>query len=152
MSWIALDHLVSWFKNSVGNLADTQLFMVSFLGRNDWRISSQREMDTWVWHQVCLKLCQIDIQSAVKSQWSCDWADNLSDQSVQIGISWPLNVQVTAANVINGLVIDHECAVGMFQRGVGGQNWVVGLDNSGWNLWSWVDGKLQLGLLAIVNW
>ena len=39
----------------------------------------------------------------------------------------------------------------MFQGGVSGQNGVVRLDNSCCNLWCWVDSKLKLGFLSVVN-
>ena len=39
----------------------------------------------------------------------------------------------------------------MLKGGVGGQDGVVGLNNGSGDLGSWVDSKLQLGLLAIVN-
>ena len=40
-----------------------------------------------------------------------------------------LDVQVTAADVVDGLVVDHEGAVGVLQGGVRGQDGVVGLDH-----------------------
>lgn len=39
----------------------------------------------------------------------------------------------------------------MFQRGVRRQDGVVGLDHCSGHLGGWVDGKLQLGLLAIIQ-
>ena len=39
----------------------------------------------------------------------------------------------------------------MFQGGMGGQDGVVWFNNGGGNLWSWVDGELELGFLAVVN-
>ena len=39
----------------------------------------------------------------------------------------------------------------MLQSGVGGQDGVVGFHHSGGHLWRWVDGELQLRLLAVVN-
>ena len=39
----------------------------------------------------------------------------------------------------------------MLQGGVSGEDGVVGLDDGGGDLWSGVDGELQLGLLAVVD-
>ena len=39
----------------------------------------------------------------------------------------------------------------MLQGGVGGEDGVVGLNDGGGDLWGWVDGKLELGLLAVVD-
>ena len=67
-----------------------------------------------------------------------------------------LNNQVSAngrspADVVDGLVVDHEGAVGVLQGGMRRQDRVVGLDHSGRHLRCGVDGELQLGLLAVVN-
>merc|ERR1711981_874719 len=39
----------------------------------------------------------------------------------------------------------------MLKKGVGGQHRVVWLNNSGGDLWGWVDGETELGFLTIVN-
>ena len=57
----------------------------------------------------------------------CDWADNLADHPIQVLIGWPLNAEVSPADVIDGLIVNHEGTVGMFQGGVGSQDGVVGL-------------------------
>ncbi|KAJ8320580.1 hypothetical protein KUTeg_002167 [Tegillarca granosa] len=38
----------------------------------------------------------------------------------------------------------------MFKGGVGGQDGVVWFNNSGGNLWSWVDREFQFGFLSII--
>ena len=99
----------------------------------------------------------------------------MSNKTVEVRVRRTLDVQVTTADIINSLVVDHEGAVGVLQRGVGGQDGVVRLDNRGgylrtiydessifyltlntiWrtrtNLRRRVDGKLQLRLLAVVD-
>ena len=57
-----------------------------------------------------------------------------ADQTVEVGVGGALDVQVTAADVVDGLVVDHEGAVGVLQGGVGGQDGVVGLNHSGGDL------------------
>ena len=69
---------------------------------------------------------------------------------VQVGVGWSFDVQVSSADVVDGLVVDHEGAVGVLQGGMGGQDGVVGLHPSGGHLGGRVDGKLQLGLCAVV--
>ena len=125
--------------------------MVSLLSRDDWGVGSQREVDTWVGHQVGLELSQVDVESSVEPQGGRDGGHNLSNQPVQVGVGWSLDVQVTAADVIDGLVVNHEGAVGVLQSGVGGQDGVVGLNHCSGNLGCRVDGKLKLALLAVVH-
>ena len=75
----------------------------------------------------------------------------MTDQSVKIGVGWSFDIQVTSADIIDGFVINHESTVGVFQGGVGGEDGVVWFDNSGGDLWGWVDGELQLGFLTVIN-
>ena len=148
---VAFHHLVGWLEAGVGDLRHGELLMVSLLGRDDWGIGGQREMDTWVWHQVGLEFSDVDVESTIESQGSGDGADDLTDEPVQVGVGWSLDVQVTAADVVDGLVVDHEGAVGVLKSGMGGQDGVVWLNNGSGDLGSWVDGELELGLLAVVD-
>ena len=91
-------------------------------------------MDPGVGHQICLELSQINIQSTVKSEGSSDGGDNLSHQSVQVCVRWSLNVQVSSADVVDGLVVDHEGTVGVLEGGVGSEDRVVWFYNSSGNL------------------
>lgn len=78
----------------------------------------------------------------------CGW---MRDLPVEIGVGGTFNVQIPSADVIDGFVIDHEGAVGVLKSRVGGQDRVVGLHDGRRDLGSWVDGKLQFGLLSIVD-
>ena len=118
--------------------------MVGFLGRDDRRVGGQGEVDTWVGHQVGLELSQIDIEGTIKAQGSRDGADNLADQTVQVGVGGTLDVQVATADVVDGLVVDHEGTVGVLEGGVGCQDRVVRLNDGSRHLWGRVDGELKL--------
>ena len=63
---------------------------------------------------------------------------------------WAGDVEVTAADIIDGLVINQERAVRVLDRRVGAQDCVVGLDNSSGDARSWVDCEFELGFLAVV--
>jgi len=151
VSWITLDHLVGWLEASVGDFGDGELFVVGFLGGDDWSVGDQWEMDPWVWDQVGLELCQINVQSTVEPQGGGDGGNDLTDQPVQVGVGWSFDVEVSSADIVDSFVIDHESAIGVLQSGMGGEDGVVWLDNSGGNLWGWVDGKFQLGFFTVVN-
>ena len=101
--------------------------MVGLLGGDDGGVGGQGEVDTGVGHQVGLELRQIHVQGAVEAQGGGDGGDDLADQTVEVGVGGALDVQVAAADVVDGLVVDHEGAVGVLQGGVGGQDGVVGL-------------------------
>lgn len=75
----------------------------------------------------------------------------MSDETVKVLVVGALNVQVAAADVVDGFIVDHEAAIRVFESGVGGQDGIVWLDHGGGNLRGRVDAEFQLALLAIVD-
>uniref|UniRef100_A0A8D0IRH7 Tubulin alpha 1b n=1 Tax=Sus scrofa TaxID=9823 RepID=A0A8D0IRH7_PIG len=151
MARVTFHHLVGWLKASIGDLCYRKLFMVGFLSRDDRGICGQREMDAGVGHQVGLEFCQINIQGPIKPQGSSDGGHNLAHEAVQISVGWAFNIEVSTTDVIDGLIVYHEGTIRVLQGGVGGEDGVVGLNYSCGNLGGWVNGELQLGLLAIID-
>ena len=104
--------------------------MVSLLSGDDWGVGDQREMDARVRYQVSLELSQINVEGTIESQGSSDGAHDLADQPVEVGVGWALNVEVSAADIIDSLIVDHEGTVRVLQGGMGSQDRVVRLYNS----------------------
>lgn len=148
---VTLDHLVVGLKASRGDLVDRVGLVGSLGSRDDGSVGDQGEVDTGVGDQVGLEFVQIDVEGTIETQGGGDGGNNLSDQAVQVLVAGALNAEVAAANVVDGLVVDHEAAVGVLQGGVSGQDGVVGLNNGGGVLGSRVDAEFQLRLLAIVH-
>jgi hypothetical protein len=90
------------------------LFVISFLGWDDWRVWTQHKMNSWIWDQVGLEFSDINVQGTIESQRGGQRWDNLSNKSVQVGVSWSFNVQLSSANVINGFVIEDNCNISVF--------------------------------------
>ena len=151
VAWVALNHHVSRLEEGVGDLGDGELLVVGLLGGDDWSIGADWEVDTGVWDEVGLELGEVDVEGTIEAEGGGEGGNNLADETVEVGVGWALDVEGTAAKVVKGLVIDHEGAVGVVDHGVGGKDGVVWLDDSSGNLWSWVDGELELGLLAVVD-
>ena len=103
--------------------------MFGAIGGEHRRVGDQRVVDARVRHQVRLELCEIDVQRAVEAQRGRDGGDDLADHAVQVGVRRSGDAQVTPADVVDGLVVDHEGAVRVLHRGVGGQDRVVRLDH-----------------------
>jgi hypothetical protein len=108
-------------------------------------------VDTWVWDQVGLELGDIDVKGTIESEGGSQGGDNLGNESVQVGVGWSLDVEVTSADIVDGLIVEHNSDVGVLQEGVGGEDGVVWLNNSGGDLWGWVDGEAELGLLTVID-
>lgn len=108
-------------------------------------------MNARIRYQVGLELGNIHVQGTVKAERSGQGRDDLSNQTVQVGIGGALNVQGATADVIHSFVVEHHGNVGVFEERVGGQHGVVGFDNGRGNLGGGVHGESQLGFLSIVN-
>jgi len=108
-------------------------------------------VDTGVWHQVGLELSDIDVEGTVESEGGSEGGDHLGNESVQVGVGGSLDIEVAAADIVDGLVVEHDSDVGVLKEGVGGEHGVVGLDDGGGDLGGWVDGEAELGLLAVVD-
>ena len=148
---IALHHLVDRLEAGIGDLSNRELLVVGLLSRDDRSIGDQREMNPGVGHQVGLELSQINIEGSIEAKRGGDGRDDLANEPVQVGVGGTINVKVAAADVIDGLIVNHEGTVRVLQSGVGGQDGIVGLNHSSGHLRGRVDGELKLGLLAIVN-
>jgi len=125
--------------------------VIGFLGGDDWGVRRQHEVNSWVWHQVGLELSDINVQSTIESEGGSEGGDNLSDESVQVGVGWSLDIEVSSADIVNGLIVEHDGDIGVLEKGVGGEDGVVWLNNGGGDLWGWVDGETELGFLTVVD-
>merc|ERR1719228_478339 len=149
--WVTLHHGIGWLEAGVGDLGDAQGLVVGLLCRDDGRISDKREVDPGVGNQVGLELVQIHVQRAVKPQGGGDGGDDLADQPVQVGVAWPLYVEISSTDVVDRLVADHECTIAVLESCVRAQGGVVGLHHGRGYLGSWVNAELQLRLLPVVD-
>ena len=108
-------------------------------------------MDTGVRDQVGLELVQIDVESTIESERRGNGADNLGNETVQMFVVGTGDVQAAAADVIDSFIVNQESAVRVLNGAVGRQDSIVGLNDRGRDTRGWIDGKLKLGLLAIVG-
>ena len=125
--------------------------MIGLLGRDDRGIRRKHEMDSGVGDEVGLELGDINVKGTIESEGSSQGGDNLGDESVEVGVGGSLDVEVSSADIVDGLVIKHNGNIGVLKEGVGGEDRVVGLDDGGRDLRGRVDGETELGLLAVIN-
>jgi hypothetical protein len=71
-------------------------------------------MDSGIWHQVSLEFSDINVQGSIESEGSGQRGDDLSDESVQVGVCWSLNVEISSTDIIDGLIIKHNSNISMF--------------------------------------
>ena len=108
-------------------------------------------MDSGVGDEVGLELGNIDVQGTIESEGGSERGDNLSNESVQVGVGGSLDVEVSSADVVHGLVVEHDGDVGVLEEGVGGEHGVVWLNDGSGDLGRRIDGETELGLLAVVD-
>lgn len=79
-------------------------------------------MDSWIWDQVGLEFSNIDVQGTIESEGGSQRGDNLSDESVQVGVGWSFNIEVSSADIVNGFVIKHNGNISVFEERVSGEH------------------------------
>ena len=67
MTRVTLHHLIGRLKTGIGDLGNTKLLMVCFLGRNYWCIGHKGKVNPRIGYQVGLKFSEIDIQSSIET-------------------------------------------------------------------------------------
>jgi hypothetical protein len=148
---IALGQHVGWLEYRVGDLTHGQLLVVSLLSTDDRSIRGKHKVDTRIRYQVGLELGQIYVQCTIESQRSSQRRNNLTNQSVQVGVSRTLNIQVSSAYIVQSFVIQTESTVSVLQKGVRRQYVIVRLNYSGRYLRSRGNSERKLGFSSVVN-
>merc|ERR1719158_1026530 len=151
MTRIALDHHCRWLKTGIGDLSDGELLVVCLLSRDDWCIACQHEVNTRIWHQVGLKLSDINIQRTIEAKRGCQRRNDLRKEAIQVCVCGTLNVKVATANVIKSLIVKHDSYIGMLKERMHTEHCVVGFNNSRCDLRTGPDSEAELGLLAIID-
>jgi hypothetical protein len=101
--------------------------------------------------KIGLEFSDINVQGSVESEGGSEGRDNLGDESVQVSVSGSFDVQLSSADIVDGFVVEHNGDIGVFEKGVGGKNGVVGFNNSGGNLGGGVDGESDFGFFTVVD-
>lgn len=125
--------------------------MGALAGRDDGGVADQRVVDTRIGDQVGLELVEVDVQGTVKSQGRGDGADDLGNEAVHVLIIGTWDVQIPSADVVDGLIVHQEGAVGVFNGAVSRQDRVVRLDDSGRDTGSRVHRKFELDLFPVLG-
>ena len=146
---MALHHHGSRLKHGHGDLRNGQLLMVGLLGGDDRSVGREHEVDARVRHQVGLELRDVHVQGSIEAKAGREGADDLGNETVQVGVGRPLNVQVPAhrarlskattpgpaqpksmtrmdkapaANVVQRLVVVHNRHISVLQQRVDAQH------------------------------
>jgi hypothetical protein len=100
-------------------------------------------------YDICRR--NLDIERPTYTNLNRLLAQIISSLTASLRFDGALNVQVTATDVIQSLVVVHDGNVGMFKQRVDAEDGVVWLDHGSSNLRACPDCETQLGLLAVVD-
>jgi len=146
-----LDEEVSGLEGLVGDITDGVGVMVLLLLVDNRGEAGGHEVKTRERNQVGLELIHVDVQFTLESKGSGHGRHNLRDQSVEVLISWLLDIKSLLADIIDGLVIQNEGHLSVVQEPMGGEKSIVWLDDGGGDVGGRIDFKSNLGLLPVVN-
>jgi len=105
MTRITLGHHIVRFKDTGRNFGNRHAFVVSLVDGKDWGVGRQHKVDARVGDQVCLEFRNINVQSPIKTKRGGQGRNDLSNQSIQVGVRWTFNVEVAATHVVQGFVL-----------------------------------------------
>lgn len=77
--------------------------------------------------------------------------DYLRNKPVEVGVSGSLNVKRSAADIVDGFIVEQHSHISVLQEWVSGQDTVVRLNNRGWDLRRWVNSEPKLWFLSVVH-
>ena len=108
-------------------------------------------MNAWVSHQGGLKVIEVDVQSSIETQTGREGTGDLGNETIEVHVTWPFDIQVLAADIVKSFVIEAKGTIGVLQERVGGENRVVRFDDGGRNLGRWRNGEGKLGFASVVH-
>jgi len=108
-------------------------------------------MDSGVGDQVSLEFSDIDVEGTIESEGSSQRGDDLSNKSVQVGVGWSFDIELSSADIVDSFVVEHDSDVSVFKEGVSGQDGVVRFNDGSGDLGTGVDGETELGLLTVID-
>jgi len=118
VSGVTLGHHSCGLEGRVGDLSNRELFMIGLLSRDNWSIRRKHEMDSGVRYEVGLEFSDINVKGTIESEGSSQRGDDLSDESVKVGVGGSLDIEVSSADIINGFVVDHNGDIGVLEERV----------------------------------
>jgi len=98
-----------------------------------------------------LELSNINVQSTIETKGGSEGTDDLRNQTIQVGVSWPLDVKVATADIVKSLVTEAESTISVLQKGVSRKHGVVRFDHGCRDLRTGRDSERKFGLAAVVN-
>jgi hypothetical protein len=75
-------------------------------------------VDTGVGDEVGLELGDVNVEGTIEPEGGGEGRDDLGDETVEVGVGGALNVEVPAADVVEGLFVLADVDFGVIVEGV----------------------------------
>merc|ERR1719272_503717 len=102
---VALSHHGCGLEGGVGDLGHGELLVIGLLSGDDGSVTREHEMDSRVGDKVGLEFSDINVEGTIESEGCGEGRDDLGDQSVEVGVGGALNIEISAADIVHGLVV-----------------------------------------------
>lgn len=86
-------------------------------------------MNSRIGNEVRLKLYHVDVDSAGEAVGGSTTRHHLADDAIEIGVGGIADIEVAAAHIVDGFVVEEDAAVGVVHAIVSRQKRVVRLDD-----------------------
>lgn len=132
-------------------ILDLEALVAAVAARYDRGIRKKGVVNSRKRHKVCLKLIQVDIQSAIETQTGGNRANDLGDKTVEMVISRARDVELALTDIVHSFVVNEKRAIGVLNSGMCGEDGIVGFHHCSCHAGGRVNHKFELGLLAILG-
>lgn len=122
MTWVAFYQSATWLETGVSYVADRKHFMESFFCRYNRSVGGKRKVNPRIGNKVGLEFRQINVQGSFESERCSNGRNNLSNQSIQVGVDWSFYIQVVLADLVYCFIVDHERTISVFQSSVSSED------------------------------
>lgn len=109
-SRVTFDKLWVWMEARVCYLLGWEICRCTITW-NEWSISTEWEMNSWVGHKVSLKFNHVNVNCTWEAKGCGATRNNLTNDSIEVCICGTSNLQVGSTYVINGFIVKENITI-----------------------------------------
>lgn len=141
LSGIGSSHHVLCVKHLLGQFRDTQGAELLTSTRCKRRETDHEEVQTGKGDHVDGEFSEIRVELAGETETGGNARHDCRDEVVEVSIGGGVEFEGTNADIVQGLVVDTESLVRVFDELMDGESGVVGFNNGVGYLWRWDNGE-----------
>lgn len=139
MSRITCCHHIFRIEHLLCQLRHGQATILLWATRDKRCKSGHEEVQTWKGHHVRCQLTKIGVELTWKAETCRDARHRERDEMIQVAICWRRQFERTKANVVERLIVNAECSIGVLHQLMYRQGRIVRFDDSVGDFRRWND-------------